>query len=357
MEELLPLLAEAQGGLKDFTDTLKQVASEVGEVLMAPLKLATEATDAFASGIKAATGAIMGPFQALAGAVGPFVAALNPQLMYGLNQAFRSLMATIGTALMPVVEVMISGIRRVAGILLPAMQGLAPVFDTLTRVVMTALSTAFDGLASIVEALTPAFQFVADALGIYVDSLKPLVVITKALWQTIGEFIKSFFGGADAKDFLKGFKDAIHQVVEGLLTFTAYLAKSLGALGFIDKMVANLRDLAAPKVGAAPAPTDVGIKGFEDIAKTMATAAFAAQGGAGGAEDKSEKEWLAKLAGDVGDIAKNNKTLGEVLTDFWDKKIWVALAASAPFRLGGRLVEGIEALLLKIPGLIRRGQG
>lgn len=95
----------------------------------------------------------------------------------------------------------------------------------------------------------------------------------------------------------------------------AYISKAFGSLAFISRLKDNLRDMAKPsaKMVAPPAAMYVGVKGFEDIAKTMAVAAFSAQ--AGGAPSKSENEWLGDIAKSLDDVKKDNRSLGTVITE------------------------------------------
>lgn len=368
MEELLPLLAEAGAELKPILDVLKDLGGAFSG-LSGGLNFATAATGLLSQGISAAAQAITGPFQQLGSAITPFVQALNPSLVMVFNQAMRSLQATIGVALVPVMEALIGAVREVAGILLPAMQALAPVMGNLAKTVLTLFMPPFRILADMLTELAPILEFLTGVLKVVADAWTTLQVVARTLYQTLFKFISGLLGGeGNLKDVLKSFRDAMHQVVESVLKLVAYLAKAFSQFDFIAAMSKNLREMAAPaKPGAAPAPQDVGFKGFEDIVKTMAVSAFAAMGG-GGAEDQSEKEWLKHLADTLDGVAKDGQTfqgyLNELFKDlenklgkwFADLPAWIAdainpLGATARgVRQGMRQAGGAERAADRLGG-------
>jgi len=347
MEELLPLLGEAAADLKPVLDILKDLGGTLS-ALSGGLNLATAATGALSAGLSQAVGAVMGPFAQLGSVIAPFVQALNPSLMFAFNQAMRSLQATIGVALVPVMQVLTGTVREVAGILLPAMEALAPVFGSLAKAALELFLPPFRLISDLLQALAPVLEFMAGVLQVVSEAWNALSVVGRTIYQTFYKLIAQLFGGTDLKDVLKSFRDAMHSVVEAVFKLVAYLAKAFGSLGFIDAMTKNLREMANSKAGAAPAPQDVGFKGFEDIAKTMAAAAFAAQPG-GGAEDKSEREWLKHLADSLDEVKRNKvdvKTfVVEGITDFWTK---------TGKRAVGDMVNNVSNAVISLPLQIAR---
>ena len=346
MDELLATLIDAAPEAKEALNQLKELTAAFAvlksafdpvNAAMAGFSLAmqegmqklmggaTAAVNGLATGIKAATDAIMGPFQQLAGAVLPFVQALNPTLVYTFNEAMRSLQATIGTALAPVLQVLTSVVRHVSGILLPAMQAIAPVMQTVSRAVLQMLLPPIRLLADALTIFAPLLQFLADGLKAVSDAFQALSVIGRTLFQSLAKYLMGLFGG-DLQDVMKRFRELMVRVVESLLVAVAYFAKLFGeaGLGFIRDMANNLRKIAEPtKPGAVPAPQDVGFKGFENIAKTIAAAAFAAM--PGGDEEKTDTEWLKKIAESVDKVAKDNKGIKEyveeALETFWRQNV------------------------------------
>lgn len=316
--------------------SIGSVTKELGAALSGLTAVTSGLTDTFANTISAAANVLVGPFQALAGAVGPFVQALNPALMMQLGYAMESLKATIGVALTPVVEVLIGAVRQAAGVLMPAMQAMAPVMRTLTQTVIQLLMPAFRAISTIITSMAPIFQLVADMAKEIASGFNALTVFGRSLFETFAEWLKTLMGGKDGmQSFLEKFRDAIHKAVEGLLKLAAYIAKAFGGFDFIRRMRDNLRKIAegeGSQGGAAPAPQQGGFQSFEPLVKQMAAAAFAAAGGAGGVESKDEKAWLEELSNTLDDIAKNNKTLKEfvyeAIEDWWNNINWPEVARS-----------------------------
>jgi len=311
LEALAPEVGVVVQALQGFADGLGGALSSIG-------KMVSGLADAFASTISAAANIVVGPFQSLAGAVGPFVQAINPALMSQLGYALDSLKATIGTALMPVVEVLIGGIRQAAGVLLPAAQSLAPVMRTITQTIVQLLMPAFRLISSILTSLAPVFQLVADMAKAIAEGLNALSVVGRALAETFGAWLTALFGGVDGmKSILGRFRDALRNIVEALLKAAARIAWTFNQLDFIQRMANNLRKIAqgeGKEGGAAHAPKDVSFKTFEDISKTMAQAAFVAQPG-GLTEQESEIAWLEKLANDLEEIKGDQRSLPQTIFD------------------------------------------
>lgn len=327
MEELLPIIAEVAEELKPVLDVLKDVGGMFSG-LSTTLNVATAATGLLSQGIAQAAQAITAPFQQLGSVITPFVQALNPSVVLVFNQAMRSLQATIGVALVPVMDALIGAVREVSGILLPMMQELAPALGNLAKTATELFMPPLRLISDLFQALAPVLDFLTGALKVVADAWSALSVIGRTLFQTFAKFIANLFGGTDLKDVLKSFRNAMQQVVEAVLKLVAYLAKAFGQLDFIKGLSSNLRDMANPKAGAPPAPQEVGFKGFEDIAKTMAVSAFAAMGG-GGEKDTSEKEWLQHLAQTLDGVAKDGQTLQGHL-----EKLFVELADKLQRSLG-----------------------
>ena len=295
---------------------------ELALSVVAPqLTALAQALRGFGESLTAAAGSLVAPFQSLAAAVVPFVQVLNPALVNALNYAFDSLRATIGVALTPVVQALISGVRQAAGVLLPAMNAIAPVLGTIARTIMQLLLPVFRLVASILEEMAPIFQFVADAAKEIASGLNALSVVGRSLVEVFASWLKDLLGGQDGLDsFFDHFRDAIHKVTEALLQLAAYVAKLFGQGGtdFIRAMQRNLLKIAegeGSKGGAVPAPQQGGFQSFEPLVKQMATAAFAAAGRAGEIEDKDEKAWLKDLAKMLGDIVDDGKTLQDFLRE------------------------------------------
>lgn len=330
MEELIPILEKLAEAVAPLADSMSALSSAMGPAM--------QATAAFSSGIKEATGLVTGAFGQMVGAIQPFVAALSPNMAFQMQQAMRSLQATIGVALMPAAQAIVGAMRQVAGAILPAAQALAPVLGDIARVVTDMLLPPFYLISDILTGLAPVLQLLSGMAKSISDGLLAMSAVSRAVVQAFVEWIASLFGSkGDIKDFLSSFRDAVHRVVSSLIQLSAYIAKFFGRSDIITKMAQNLRDLANPKPGAPPPPTDMGFRGFEDIAKTMAAAAFGAV--AGGNKEDTEIEWLKSMAGKLDEI-KNN---GVQLNDFWEKfkgdfEDWLL---TLPRKIADAIVQGI----------------
>jgi len=274
-------------------------------MLAAPLA-ATGIAAAAATGpfiaLGAAAGAVTKPFEMLGNALGPFVEALNPSVMEAFNFALKGLKATIGVAFLPVIQVFTTAMRAVAGALLPLMQQMAPVLQALASALTGVLLVAVQTIADLFVSLMPIVSLFVDLFGALAEAFKVFLVVVRTLIQ----MVLGLFGGGDLKDISKQFRDALMSVVKYLVIFAAYLARLLGVGGdFISGLMKNLQQVINPPAGAAPAPSDVGIKGFESISKEMAVAAFGAQGGGGAAAPK-EIDFLKDIKQALEEMSKRD---------------------------------------------------
>lgn len=277
----------------------------------------------------AAANAITGPFQLISGLLGQFVGALNPSVMLVFNNALRNLQATIGVALVPIFQRLASLANSLSQTLFPAMQALRPILDNLASVLEGNLIPIVGLLADVFVALAPLIEFVTDILSTLAETSRIVVSVFRAVAQTLIDFIASFFGGVDLKDAASQFRDVIRQLTKYLVEFTAYLAKSLGQLGFIDHLIKNLQDLQGKAPAVVAAPQNTRVSGFESIGKELAVAAFAAQE-AGSTKKKSEADYLKDLVDSLKDVKANGKTLQE----------WIKTD----------LIPGLEEIFAKVVG-------
>lgn len=261
----------------------------------------------------AAASAVTAPFQMLGNALGPFVSALNPAAMQAFNYALKGLQATIGVAFLPVIQVMTGAMRNFAGAILPLMQALAPILGDLASVLASAMLPIIQTVADTFLAMTPLIQFVVDILGAMGEGMQAFAVVLRTVIGVFMDFLAGLFGGGGLKTAAAQFSDAIRRMTTAVVVGIAQLAVAFGQLGFIDKIVKNLGAVIRPAQGAVPAPSNVGIKGFEQIGKDAAMAAFAAQGG-GGAKEKDTNDWLK-------DIAEQLKAVKNQPTPEWATKL------------------------------------
>jgi ABC-type transporter Mla subunit MlaD len=309
------------GAFAELAHAMKGTIASLANMAVG-LRAANSALRTMAEGVHRAHLLVLGKLESLAGVIAPFVQALNPSMTFGLNYAMQSLKATIGTALVPVAQVLTSAFREFAGVLLPAMQKLAAPLGSVARAFVNVLRPTIHLIADSIGALKPVLDALGEASHTIVAAFAAVRATLVTVGQALASWIKSFFGAGEFKDLVKSFQDAIRRMTEMMLQAVAKLAHFFGAVGFAHKLAENLRKIAgAPeadrgKTGAPPAPTDVGYRSFEDIGKTLAAAAFAAQGtsGAGGAAaEKSEKEWLQKMAETLDAMKDEGPTLANAI--------------------------------------------
>jgi hypothetical protein len=320
-------------------------------------KTAREQLATFGSALAGIIPAVARPFQMLTGvisqaaaSVAPFVQALAPGAMMMFSQAMRNLQATIGTALLPIVQHLAGFLQQLSGILLPLMQALAPIISNLMRTLSALVLPIIQGFATLLQPLLPLLEFLSGIVRVVAEALQALSTIGRAFLQTLLEAYGAAFG-MDLKKGLEGFKDVIHAVVRGLVQVVAMLAKLVGADAFLGHLVDNLHDLANPRVGATAAPQGSSMQGFEQIAQQMAVAAFGAFGGGGA--DKSEKDFLKELADTVKKIRSEQRDIERIIVDALTKW-WKGLTDEGrrllgPVRdlaatpVGGGLLGGVSA--------------
>ena len=320
------------------------------------------AAGAVTAGLAAAVGAVVAALEKFVAQVAGFVEALSPGTMIAFNTALKDLRATIGVAFQPIFEVLTGAFRQIAGIILPVMEQLRPVVQSLAQTYLANLIVWVKSLAAALEALNPVFQVFAvlvelvgavfrllytalrpvlQAIGFLFQILQAVLspvlvglqvfsalldglgevldvvaVIGKTVAQMLAEFVASLFGGQDLKSAIDGIRAAVKGVIEALLLFVVGLAKLLGFNKFVDRLLDNL----SPKAGATAAATSPALKSFEQLARDIATSAFAATGG--GADEK--KTDLADIVAAIRDgkepLTEIGKKVEEILKWLRDRK-------------------------------------
>jgi len=244
--------------------------------------------------LAAGVGAALAPLTSFVASVEAFVGAVSPGTMISFNLELKNLMATIGTAFAPMIEVFTAMVNRISGALLPAMEALAPVLELIAEVISSVLSTAIYILAQYVTAL---LKFLEPVVTLFRELLAPLDALYKVfaaiqteLFSMVMEIIGEALGLSDIfKDLTDAVKDAVRQVI----LFAARLAIAFGAGGFVDRIIARLQ--AQQTAQGASAVQGASIKSIEQIAKDIAQASLLA----GGAGAKTQTEFLSDILGDL----------------------------------------------------------
>lgn len=256
----------------------------------------------------------------------PFVQAIAPSVVLEFNQAMRDLQATIGSAFIGVIQAASSVVREIAGALLPALQALTPIFNSLANSTGQLLVSAVRMLLVPIQALIPLLDIVIGLQNEYSKYLSDVIMVVTAMAKVFTTFLATLFGtdASGIKDTFRAFFDVLRQAIKAVLTFAATLAVAIGQAGLVNQFAfalateAKERDEKATGIKAAAVnPQMIDVAG---IARQAQLAAFTAAGGAGVVE-KTDTEWLKELAGTLNDIADKNETIEDALKSWWNNEV------------------------------------
>lgn len=284
-----------------------------------------------------------------------FVAAISPSTMLAFNQALRDVSATVGSAFTGAFQIFADAAREVGGALLPAMQKLAPVVNTLANAVATHLTAGVRVVAAALEALAPVLNLVAESASQFSKFVSDMLGVLAAGLRVVASLVANFFGSDFAGGFreaFRGFLDVIRQAVKALVTFVSTLAVFAGfrdtVRAFADALAgeAKARDERASGLKAAavnPQITDTGA-----LLRQMQLASFIAAGGAG-AREKSDTEWLKSIAESVR-ATTAKQTFREALQDWWNTEV---VGGNGILGSVLRFVDGLKAQITNFFNRVR----
>jgi hypothetical protein len=218
-------------------------------------------------------------------AVRSYVDAFNPTAGQQLDRAFRSVAATIGYALEPVILAATRIVDSFAGALLGAMNSLrrpvelvSQAFRLVLRPAIDAVSIAFDGLAKAAEGLTPlleplsaAAQMITTTFGIVTAVALELVA---GLTGALGEVVPSMMNLHTTTVTLTG----VFVEMTRIALRWGYVLSNLVGLGkhFRDALEAFTKQ--RPQAGR-PGAVGFGMGGLEDLYRRRLVEAAKATGG------------------------------------------------------------------------------
>jgi hypothetical protein len=282
-------------------------ANEVrGRIATAPPGMAAPAGEAAGAGgaaggiaagmavVAGAAGLAAAAFTAAAGSVAGFVQAFSPATLLQFNLAMKDAAAVVGSALAPVLEIMTQAVREVSAMLYPVAQALAPVFQQLAETLKAVFMPIIDQVAANIQFLLPAIRFLGDLFS-------NLATVVRE------NFVASFMPTGDTlKSFSDQVRDAFGELAKAALLTAAYLARLVGATGFIDGMLKSLTGGRAERRDATGlgAPSQARLSGVPEFAASVMTAAFTATGA--GAGPKKTEDWLADAVKGIEEIKAGN---------------------------------------------------
>lgn len=319
-EQLIRLQGQALGVLRTLADTVKNIAGAVKNLRAGGASVPAAPKDAKGGGMFAqlkgglgaisktlgaaglVVGAVVGALAAVPAAVvgivkasTSYVRALNPYLVEELERQQANLSATIGFALVPVVKYAAAAVKEFGGIILPAMQQLRPVIETMSAAVKGAAVGAFRLLVRVLEAV---IGVVSRFAGVYAQELNTFGALFEMVAALVDVFSQLNFGVDLLASAAKLSADGLKRLVLAATVAAGTLLKLFGANESLRRFRAGLErsiaDRRNPRAGLVAAPNDAGVTGIEDIARKMSERAFTATAG-GGPVARTDTELLEEM--------------------------------------------------------------
>ena len=276
-----------------------------------------------------------------------FAGLVSPASLEEFNRAMQDLQATVGVALLPVLQTATNVVRDFGMVLLPVMQQLTPIVAQLAEVVGSVVTTGLTSFAEVLGAIVPLFEALAPVLavvnevvklqaglfsavlgalspvitvvaeafkvlapilelvvGYFTDTVQLLVALGKSIGSLIGDMGMDFAGGV--KDAMAALRDGFHQMLRVVVAVGAQLAK---LAGFDLAKLLQPEPTKANNEGLRPAENAQ----FQDFkAYGQELAKRSAMAGAGRGPQKTTDDWLKGIFDDLHKIGEGR--ISEVLT-------------------------------------------
>jgi hypothetical protein len=294
------------------------------------------------AGVGGALGELVGVYEKLALAIGGvilvakvFTEALSPGVVLLFNAALRDLMATVGVALLPVIQVATDAFRQIAAILLPVMEQLAPIVRTLVQSIADRFIPEIQLFAQIITTLIPIFNALAGLTQIFAIGARVVTSILAGVVEGLRAFFTALFPGfdlgAEIKNIVDGFKTLAHYI----LLVIGSLAALFGLTNFLNGLIKGLEGGERKSAVGLAAPQNAAIKGLADIGKDLALAAAVA--GAGGEGPKSQEDYLKEAIEELKKI-RDGKYTEQQIRD-WLKQLASDIAGEMFVKFGKSTYE------------------
>lgn len=308
--------------------------------------MAAEGLDEFIQALGAVGGltnpvtAVAAAFTSLGSKLVPFVEAFAPGAVTAFNLAMRDTSAVIGSALLPVLNVMTNVVRTVGDALVPVAQKLAPVLGSLA-----------DTVAKVALVWVNTF---ANVLGQLADAVKPLLPIFEGLgslqqaWNVVVGGVISGLTEVMLKPFgllgdgASNLKNAFQSLAKAAVLAVGALFKLVGFDSGLKGMIAALgADVGKGASGGFAVPQNVAVQDAMSFSRDLAVRAFSAQGG--GVVDKEEawrQDVKAALSGLRADTKTSLGTLTNSVESLKDSAELIAAAVTDMARGADAVKEG-----------------
>jgi hypothetical protein len=288
---------------------------------------------------------VVNEIRRLPDAVRGFVDAFNPQAGERLDYAFRSLHATIGFGLEPVITTTTRIVEKFADAISNGMDRLRAPIEKVSGLLLGALApgfasvaTIFDGLATAAEALTPLMEPAAAVLEAVMALGHVLTTIgVESLLEGIRMLIPETRTLADVTHAVTG---ALVSLTGTVLHFADFLLSFVGKQHVLLNVLDSLARPRAEGNRRAPAPSNFGMSSLEDIYKQRLVAA--AKGAGGKTPEEQSRDYLAdirKIAEQIRDQLKNDPVGGANAARAAARDVaWWMAPVSAPLAIALRIL-------------------
>lgn len=348
---------EVQGGLSQAMGALKgglggagkMIGGEIGAAIAGPAGAAVggQLTDVLSAPLTAFRDnllAVRAAFDQVVNTVKPFVQAFAPSTVQSFDLAMRDLNATVGMALVPVMQACTQAVRTFADALLPAMRQLEPVVREVTDVInrflqpvllnwggqLQGLAAMASGLLDVIRPLIPIWEAVFDAWRTFSAVFQGVVA---QLVSNLGDFLRSVMQLSGLGGKYQTLGDALRALSLEVIRATAMFAKMLKANAFLDQMRRAFgADVSRGASTGMAAATNAQVTTVPDWARNLAVAAATASGTAGmSAEDKFRDDVVKALTRIESGEDAIGKAVGAAATAAteWAKRELAALIGSA----------------------------
>lgn len=295
--------------------------------------------------------AITGSINAIAGPITQFVQAINPAIVAEFHRAMRDLNATIGIALMPIMESLTGVVREIIGSMMPIVTQLQPIIAMLAQSIASVLVPWMQMWGQVIIGLMPVFEFfaeivkgVAGLMADYYRAILPVISVLFELGKQLVAFVANLLGvEGTAADFFENLRSSFQLLIKNVILAAATFLKMIGATDTLGALIKGLKPPEqGPKRGIATLE-NAKFSDFASIAKSFQLSAFQASAFGGKGGPKKTDDFLAELLTQVQDI-KDGK--GSPLNE---KAQQILDVMNEVWRAGTAAVEGLKAIWEKLP--------
>lgn len=283
-----------------------------------------------------------------------FVEAFNPSTVMVFNQIVRDITAVIGSALVPVVRQATTFLRDFGSRLLPVVEQLRPVFETLSAAVGKAAGFALNVFSSLARGLMPLYKVLAeltavvlgvvepllDVVGavaeivgvigsllsvvvkVFVEGLKPIVMVLQLVgdwFKLVGVYLRAFAEvlndtfkellGMDSGGVWNGVREAMQKLMVASALLTYQFLRFVGLLKMADAVEKATRPTEKKDATGFAAATNASFKSFSDFGRQVSLAASTAKDDmAGGPEPKTD-DFLKQINDGIQSIKAGDATI------------------------------------------------